>query len=111
MPSIRRISSIEFGLSISDGRQGQGIGKAILRNIECRAASFGARRIYGDTLRSNDSMIALARSAGYTFLESPGDWHAVRFEKPVVLAPRDIPCASWRLAAQSHRFASSPVAN
>ena len=30
---------------------------------------------------------------------SPGEARAVRFEKPIVLAPHEIPCASWRLAA------------
>src|SRR6185436_7283938 len=31
--------SIEFGLSIDDRWQGHGIGKALLKNLECRAAS------------------------------------------------------------------------
>src|SRR5207245_5219578 len=34
-------ASIEFGLSIDDRWQGHGIGKALLKNLECRAASFG----------------------------------------------------------------------
>src|SRR5258705_9268639 len=46
-------ASIEFGLSIDDRWQGHGIGKALLKNLECRAASFGAERLFGDTLRSN----------------------------------------------------------
>ena len=50
-------ASIEFGLSIDDRWQGHGIGKALLKNLECRAASFGAERLFGDTLRSNDAMI------------------------------------------------------
>lgn len=93
-------ASIEFALSISDGWQGKGIGTAILKNLECRAASFGAQKIYGDTLRSNASMIALARRFGYAFSYSPDDSRAVRFRKRIDVAPRDIPCASWRLAAQ-----------
>lgn len=91
--------SVEFGLSISDNWQRHGIGTSILRNMECRAASFGATRIYGDALRSNASMIALARKAGYGFAASPGEARAVRFEKPIALTPHEIPCASWRLAA------------
>ena len=73
--------SIEFGLSIDDRWQGHGIGKALLKNLECRAASFGAERIFGDTLRSNDAMIALARKSGYAFANTPGDWKLVRFQK------------------------------
>ena len=34
--------SFEFGLSIDDRWQGQGIGSALLGNLECRAAAFGA---------------------------------------------------------------------
>jgi GNAT superfamily N-acetyltransferase len=103
-------ASIEFGLSIDDRWQGQGIGKALLKNLECRAAAFGAERLFGDTLRSNDSMIALARKSGYAFTNSPGDWKLVRFEKPLDVEPRDIPCASWRLAATSRQAAMSSVA-
>jgi RimJ/RimL family protein N-acetyltransferase len=92
--------SFEFGLSIDDRWQGQGIGSALLRNMECRAAAFGAGRLFGDTLRSNEAMIGLARKSGFSFTNSSGDWKLVRFEKPIDTAPQDIPCASWRLAAQ-----------
>ncbi len=92
--------SFEFGLSIDDRWQGQGIGSALLRNLECRAAAFGARRLFGDTLRSNEAMIALARKSGFAFTNNPDDWKLVRFEKHSDLAPQEIPCASWRLAAQ-----------
>jgi RimJ/RimL family protein N-acetyltransferase len=98
-------SSIEFGLSIDDRWQGHGIGKALLKNLECRAASFGAQRIFGDTLRANEQMIALARKAGYAFTASPGDWKLVRFSKDIDVEPRDIPCASWKLAAASRQLA------
>lgn len=89
----------EFGLSIDDRWQGHGIGAALLSNLECRAAAFGAERIFGDTLRSNSAMIGLARKSGYSFVPTPNDWKLVRFEKTIDVAPADIPCASWRLAA------------
>ena len=76
-------ASFEFGLSIDDRWQGQGIGSALLRNLECRAAAFGAERLFGDTLRSNDVMIGLARKSGFAFTNSPGDWKLVRFEKHI----------------------------
>jgi RimJ/RimL family protein N-acetyltransferase len=94
-------SSFEFGLSIDDRWQGQGIGSALLKNLECRAAAFGAGRLFGDTLRSNDVMMGLARKSGFAFTHSPGDWKLVRFEKHIDTAPQEIPCASWRLAAES----------
>jgi len=100
-------ASIEFGLSIDDRWQGHGIGKALMKNLECRAASFGATRLFGDTLRSNDAMIALARKAGYTFTNTPGDWKLTRFQKQIYVEPQEIPCASWRLAAVSPSAMSS----
>ena len=93
-------ASIEFGLSIDDRWQGHGIGTSLLKNLECRAASFGAGRLFGDTLRSNEAMIGLARKSGFAFTNSPGDWKLVRFEKHIDATPQEIPCASWRLAAQ-----------
>jgi GNAT superfamily N-acetyltransferase len=98
----------EFGLSIDDRWQGQGIGAALLKNMECRAAAFGASRLFGDTLRSNDAMIGLARKSGFAFTNSPGDWKLVRFEKHIDVAPQEIPCASWRLAAE--QIALQPAA-
>jgi GNAT superfamily N-acetyltransferase len=92
-------AGFEFGLSIDDRWQGQGIGSALLRNLECRAAAFGAERVFGDTLRSNDVMLGLARKSGFAFTPTPKDWKLVRFEKHIHVAPQDIPCASWRLAA------------
>ncbi|MET0676985.1 MAG: GNAT family N-acetyltransferase [Bradyrhizobium sp.] len=102
-------ASIEFGLSIDDRWQGHGIGKALLKNLECRAASLGARRVYGDTLRSNDTTIALARKAGYAFVNTPGDWRLTRFHKDIPLESQEIPCASWRLAAASPGMSSLAV--
>ena len=46
-------------------------------------------------------MMGLARKSGYVFTHSPDDWKLVRFEKHIDLAPQEIPCASWRLAAES----------
>jgi GNAT superfamily N-acetyltransferase len=102
--------SIEFGLSIDDRWQGHGIGKALLKNLECRAASFGAISLFGDTLRSNEAMIGLARKSGYDFMPSPGDWKLVRFAKHIDVEPANIPCASWKLAAASRHLATAPLA-
>ena len=99
--------SFEFGLSIDDRWQGHGIGSALLKNLECRAAAFGAERLFGDTLRSNEVMIALAGKSGYAFTHNPDDWKLVRFEKHIDVEPKDIPCASWKLAAVSRQ--ASPV--
>ena len=102
--------SFEFGISIDDRWQGHGIGSALLKNLECRAAAFGATSIFGDTLRSNQNMISLARKSGYAFANHPDDWKLVRFEKQINVAPKDIPCASWRIAAAAKQAAAPALA-
>ena len=103
-------STFEFGLSVDDRWQGHGIGRALLKNLECRAAAFGATKLFGDTLRSNETMLALARKSGYIFGNSPGDWKLVRFTKEIDIAPQDVPCASWRLAALSRNVSPAAIA-
>lgn len=88
----------EFGLSIGDDWQGQGIGSAMLSNLECRAAALGALRMFGETFRNNEQMIGLARKGGYSFAGAPSDWRQVRFEKPLYRAA-EIPCESWKQVA------------
>lgn len=102
-------SRFELGLSIDDRWQGHGIGFGLLANLECRAAAFGAEHLFGDTLRSNDAMLHLARASGYGFAATPGDWKQVRFEKQLAVAPQDIPCATWRLAATHGLAAALPA--
>jgi GNAT superfamily N-acetyltransferase len=97
-------ASVEFGVSVDDRWQGHGIGAALLKNLECRAAALGATRLFGDTLRSNEVMISLARKAGFALVHSPSDWKLVRFEKQIASA-QDIPCVSWRMVAASRQLA------
>jgi RimJ/RimL family protein N-acetyltransferase len=96
--------SVEFGISIDDRWQRQGLGGALMKNMECRAAALGAIRLFADTLRSNEAMLTLARQSGYDIAPNPDDWKLVRFEKHIDIAPEDIPCASWRLAAASRQL-------
>jgi GNAT superfamily N-acetyltransferase len=92
-------SRFEFGLSVSDAMQRRGIGAALLSNLECRAAAYGAERLFGDTLRSNAAMVALARKAGFALAPTSGDWKQMRFDKALGGAIAAVPCATWRLAA------------
>ncbi|MBI5263466.1 MAG: GNAT family N-acetyltransferase [Bradyrhizobium sp.] len=100
-------SNFEFGLSIDDRWQGHGIGAALLKNLECRAAALGAERMFGDTLRSNEAMMSLARGRGFSFTGHPDDWKLVRFEKQIDFQPSEIPCASWRLAAEARALSGA----
>ncbi|MGY8636523.1 GNAT family N-acetyltransferase [Bradyrhizobium sp. 14AA] len=101
---------LEFGLSVDDRWQGHGVAAALMKNLECRAAALGAEHMFGDTLRSNEAMVSLARKSGFAFVNHPDDWKLVRFDKEITVAPKDIPCASWRLVALS-RQADSPSAS
>jgi RimJ/RimL family protein N-acetyltransferase len=101
---------VEFGISIDDRWQGRGLGAALLKNMECRAAALGAVSLFGDTLRSNEVMLRLARKAGYAIAPNPDDWKLVRFEKRIDIVPKDIPCASWRVAAASRDLAAASLA-
>jgi GNAT superfamily N-acetyltransferase len=103
-------ATLEFGLSVDDRWQGHGIATALMKNLECRAAALGAEHIFGDTLRSNEAMVSLARKSGFAFVNHPDDWKLVRFDKEIAVAAKDIPCASWRLAALS-RQAERPSAS
>jgi RimJ/RimL family protein N-acetyltransferase len=76
-------ASVELGLSVADAWQGQGLGMGLIANLQSRAAALGAGTLFGDTLRSNDPMQALARKAGFKFAPTPGDWRQVRFEKRI----------------------------
>jgi RimJ/RimL family protein N-acetyltransferase len=98
--------SFELGISIDDRWQGHGIGTALLKNLQCRAAAFGAQKLFGDTLRSNNAMLSLARKSGYAFSNHPDDWKLVRFEKVIDARPEDIACASWRIATASPEVAA-----
>jgi len=79
--------SLEFGLSVHDGFRGQGIGLAMLFNLECRGRMLGAERMFGDTLRTNDEMQGLGRKAGFSFSATPDDWREVRLSKPIAALP------------------------
>jgi GNAT superfamily N-acetyltransferase len=78
----RATGGFEFGLSVRDDIRSQGVGSAILSYLERCAASLGANQIFGDTFRTNNEMQALARKAGFSFANTPGDWCERRMFKP-----------------------------
>ena len=55
----------EFSMSIADDWQHLGAGSAVLQEIERKAAADGIEFLLGDTLRTNEAMIGLARSRGF----------------------------------------------
>ena len=82
----RATGGLEFGVSVHDDHRGCNIGSALLSNLERLAAAFGAHHIFGDTLRTNNEMQALARKAGFSFVNTPGNWCERRMVKPCLTA-------------------------
>jgi acetyltransferase len=102
------LRSSEFGLSIGDAWQRRGIGSAMLANLECRSAALGAVRVVGETFRSNEQMIALARKSRYEFLPASYDWRQVRLQKALQGGHWD-PCESWKRAAILDQLAGAAL--
>ena len=84
----------EFGMSIADDWRRLGAGSALLEAIERKAAADGIERLFGDTLRTNAEMIALALSRGFR-LGSGIEPRLVRIEKRLEDAAPDLPCRKW----------------
>ncbi len=84
----------EFGMSIADDWRGLGVGSALLEEIERKAAADGIELIFGDTLRTNEGMIALARSRGFR-LGPALEARLVRVHKRLEDAAPDLPCGKW----------------
>jgi GNAT superfamily N-acetyltransferase len=55
----------EFSMSIADDWQHHGVGSAVLREIDRKAAADGIELLFGDTLRTKEGMIGLARACGF----------------------------------------------
>ena len=83
----------EFSMSIADGWRHLGVGSALLEEIERKAAADGIEWLFGDTLLTNEGMIALARSRGFR-LNAGIEPRLVRIEKLLDAAP-DLPCRKW----------------
>lgn len=78
----------EFVISVCDSWQNRGLGSALLSALQARAVSLGYFGLFGETLKTNDQMKALARKSGFVFARSD-DWRAIRFDKRLLDQPRD----------------------
>ena len=88
----------EFSMSIADDWQHVGVGSALLQEIERKAAADGIEWLFGDTLRTNEGMIALARGRGFR-LGAGLEPRLVRIQKRLDAAP-DLPCRKWEEIAR-----------
>ena len=70
----------EFAIAVADDWQGAGLGRALLIRLAAHARRHGVRRLFGDVLWGNPSMLALVRSLGANLRRNPGDSTVVRVE-------------------------------
>jgi GNAT superfamily N-acetyltransferase len=93
----------EFSMSIADDWRRLGVGAALLEEIESKAAADGIEWLYGDVLRTNEAMIALARSRGFR-LEMGLEGRLMRIQKQLDDAAPDLPCRRWaEIVARDHQ--------
>ncbi len=85
----------EFGMSIAEDWRRLGVGSAVLEEIERKAAADGIELLFGDVLRTNEGMIALARGRGFR-LGGGIEPRLVRIEKQLDDAAPDLPCRKWK---------------
>lgn len=84
----------EFGMSIADDWRRLGVGYALLDEIERKTAADGIEWLFGDTLPTNQGMIALALARGFR-LRMGIEPRLVRIQKRLEDAAPDLPCRKW----------------
>jgi acetyltransferase len=74
-------STAEFAVSVAEPWQGKGLARLMLGKLACRAGSQGVVRLTGQTLATNERMLALARKAGFTLRPSGEVRGVIELEK------------------------------
>jgi GNAT superfamily N-acetyltransferase len=75
-----------FAVAVSHDWHGRGLGSALLSATQFRAISLGRYGLFGETLKTNEPMKALACKAGFAVTRSE-DRRAIRFQKQLVQQP------------------------
>ena len=70
--------SAEFALGVRSDWHRRGIGTLLLRGLADMARKRGIEEFYGDVLRENEPMLALARSLGFALERHPDDAALIR---------------------------------
>jgi GNAT superfamily N-acetyltransferase len=102
-------SAREFALAVADGWQGQGLGRALLRSLDCHAARSGVEQLVGEVLRDNLPMLDLARSLQYDVKRHPQDPRLLLVQRSfsALPLPRELPCAALPFALAGGAAASA----
>jgi acetyltransferase len=71
----------ELGIAVADAWHRFGIGGRLLCLLVAAARAQGVTRLYGDVLRDNAPMLALARAHGFVTQQHPNDATLVRIRR------------------------------
>jgi len=74
-------TSAEFALGVRSDWHRRGIGKLLLNGLADIARERGITEFYGDVLRENEPMLALARNLGFHLERHPDDAALIRARK------------------------------
>jgi GNAT superfamily N-acetyltransferase len=85
-------AACEFAISVADGWRRKGLASRLLDVLQCRARALGIERLVGDVLRSNETMPAFARKAGFEIAARSGDPRAVRIVMDISAPQAAVPC-------------------
>jgi acetyltransferase len=75
------MSSAEAALVIADVWQGRGLGRRLLATLIEHAQSVGVQQVVGVVLVTNEAMVGLARSMGFSVNAEPGDATVLRIRR------------------------------
>jgi len=85
-------ATCEFAISVAEDWRGRGLGKLLIGDLQCRVRVLGIESLVGEVLRSNETMLAFARKAGFEIAAQSGDPRAVRIVKNVSALHAVVPC-------------------
>lgn len=86
-------TSAEFGIAVADAWSGLGIGKRLLCLLIVAARAQGVEQMYGDVLRDNRPLLAMARACGFAIGRHPEDIRLVRVQRPLATLVEPAPVA------------------
>jgi len=75
----------DFAVLVADAWQGHGLGRRLLRNLECLAREAGFERIEGEVLAHNSTMLGLAHVMGYDARRTPESALFLHVSLPLLL--------------------------
>lgn len=80
-------AACEFAIVLADTWQGRGIGRRMLQKLVTVARLRGLKRMYGDILSTNHTMLGMARKLGFRIERHAGDPTLARATLDLAPAP------------------------